>query len=116
LTLALAGCGERPGRYAIVGATLMDGTALPPVAPSVVLVDHGIITAMGARGTIEIPASARVIYATGRFVFPLKLDQPLAVEGPADLILCNVNPARDPDYLKKTSGQMEAGRWTQYPN
>jgi hypothetical protein len=113
---ALAGCGERPGRYAIVGATLMDGTARPPITPSVVLVDHGVVTAMGAAGEVEIPASARVIQGRGRFVFPLKLDQPLAVDGPADLILCNVSPARDPDYMKKTSGRMESGRWTQYPN
>jgi hypothetical protein len=33
-----------------------------------------------------------------------------------DLILCDVNPARDPDYMKKTSGRMEVGRWTQFPH
>jgi hypothetical protein len=33
-----------------------------------------------------------------------------------DLILCDVNPARDPDYMKKTSGRTEFGRWTQFPH
>jgi hypothetical protein len=116
---ALVGCAA-PDRdlatYAIVGATLMDGTALVPVDNSVVLVEDGKIAAMGRASDIRIPNGAKRVNGQRRFVFPRILDQPLIVDGPADLILCEVNPARDPDYMKKTVGRMERGRWTQFPN
>jgi hypothetical protein len=119
VAIVLAGC-EAPERdlpsYAIVGATLMDGTALPPIGDSVVLVEHGKIAAMGTASEVSIPSGMKRVNGHGRFVFPRILDQPLSVEGPADLILCEVNPARDPDYMKKTAGRMEKGRWTQFPN
>lgn len=115
----LGGCAapERDlASYAIVGATLMDGTALPPVDDSVVLVENGKIAAMGRASEVHIPGGAKRVNGRRRFVFPRILDQPLSVDGPADLILCEVNPARDPDYMKKTAGRMEKGRWTQFPN
>jgi hypothetical protein len=117
--MALAGCAapERDSSsYAIVGAMLMDGTALPPIGDSVVLIEKGKISAMGPASEVSIPSGAKRINGRGRFVFPRILDQPLSVEGPADLILCEVNPARDPDYMKKTAGRMEKGHWTQFPN
>lgn len=117
--IALGGCAA-PERdltsYAIVGATLMDGTARVPVDNSVVLIERGRISAMGGASEVKIPSDAKRVNGRGRFVFPRILDQPLNVEGPADLILCDVNPARDPDYMKKTAGRMEKGRWTQFPN
>ena len=119
LCAALAGCsvpGRGSGAYAIVGATLMDGTALPPVDNSVVLVEDGKIASMGRASEVTIPSRAKSVNGQHRFVFPRILDQPLRVDGPADLILCEVNPARDPDYMKKTAGRMEGGRWTQFPN
>jgi hypothetical protein len=119
MTLLLCGCAapERDlASYSIVGATLMDGTARVPVDNSVVVIEKGRISAMGPASDVKIPSDAKSINGRGRFVFPLILDQPLKVDGPADLILCEVNPARDPDYMKKTAGRMEKGRWTQFPN
>ncbi len=117
--VASSGCAA-PDRdhftYAIVGATLIDGTALPPVDNAAVLVENGKIAAMGTASEVHIPDEAKRINGRRRFIFPRIIDQPLTVEGPADLILCDVNPARDPDYLKKTAGRMEKGRWTQFPN
>ncbi len=115
LTGMLEGCAAPDldlASYAIVGATLMDGTALPPVDDSVVLVEDGKIAAMGSASDVRIPSAARRVNGRRRFVFPRIIDQPLSVGGPADLILCEVNPARDPDYMKKTAGRMEraAGR------
>ena len=116
--LALWGCTRQEVRpaYAITGALLLDGTAQPPVEDSVVVVTEGKIVAMGPASQVRVPGGARRVDAHGRFVFPLIPDQPLRVEGPADLIVCDVNPARDPDYSRKVSGRMEGGRWTQYPN
>jgi imidazolonepropionase-like amidohydrolase len=118
-TLAMTGCAA-PERdlpsYAIVGATLMDGTARVPVDNSIVVVERGRISAMGPASEVEVPSDAKRVSGRGRFVFPRIFDQNLSVDGPADLILCDVNPARDPDYMKKTAGRMEKGRWTQFPN
>jgi len=125
IPLILAACGVMVGcaaperdlaAYAIVGATLMDGTALPPVDDSVVLIDNGKIAAMGRASEVRIPSGTKRVNGKHRFVFPRILDQPLSVDGPADLILCDVNPARDPDYMKWTVGRMERGRWTQFPD
>jgi hypothetical protein len=110
--LGLAGCDflyHERAVYAIEGATLMDGNALPPIAPAVVVVEDGKITAMGAASEVAIPRQAQRIDGRGKFVFPIS--QPLKVGGPADLIVCTVNPARDPDYKKYIFGRMDNGRW-----
>lgn len=112
--LGLAGCDflyHERAVYAIEGATLMDGNALPPIAPAVVVVEDGKITAMGPAASVAIPSQAQHIDGRGKFVFPMSLSQPLKVGGPADLIVCNVNPARAPDYRKYIFGRMDNGRW-----
>jgi hypothetical protein len=55
---------------AIAGGTLIDGNGGTPVADSVVLIDGNTIAAVGRRGEIAIPASARVVNASGKFVVP----------------------------------------------
>jgi hypothetical protein len=114
LILGLAGCDflyhERLV-YAIEGATLMDGNALPPVEGAVVVIEDGKITAMGPASEVVIPRNAWHIDGRGKFVFPESVSEPLHTGGPSDLFLCNVNPARDPDYRRKIAGRMENGRW-----
>jgi hypothetical protein len=112
--LGLAGCDllyHERAVYAIEGATLMDGNALPPIAPAVVVVEDGKITALGAAAEVVIPRRAQRIDGRGKFVFPMSVNQPLKAGGPADLILCDVNPAREPDYRKYIFGRMDNGRW-----
>ena len=112
--LGLAGCDflyHERAVYAIEGATLMDGNALPPIAPAAVVVEDGKITAMGAAAEVAIPSRAQRIDGRGKFVFPMSLSQPLKVGGPADLIVCNVNPARVRDYKKYIFGRIDNGRW-----
>ncbi len=114
LMLGLAGCDylyHQRAVYAIEGATLIDGNVLPPIAPAVVVVDDGKITAMGPASEIVIPGRAQRIDGRGKFVFPASVSQPLKTGGPADLILCDVNPAREPDYKKHIFGRMDNGRW-----
>jgi len=119
LAASLTGCGapeESVEPYAIVGATLMDGTAHVPVDNAVVIIRKGRIAAMGPASAVSVPNGIKRVSGRGRFVFPLVVDQPLVVDGTADLILCSVNPARDPEYMKKTAGRMEKGHWTQFPD
>jgi hypothetical protein len=59
-----------PATLAIQGGTLIDGNGGAPVADSVVLIQGNKIAAVGRKGQVTIPASARVIDATGKFVLP----------------------------------------------
>ena len=62
------------GSLAIEGATLIDGTGAPAVRDSVVLIKGDGIHYAGPRRPLEIPASARVINASGRTLVPGLLD------------------------------------------
>ena len=48
------------GVVAFVGGTVIDGTARPPLADVVVVIDGDRITAVGARGKVAIPAPTSV--------------------------------------------------------
>jgi hypothetical protein len=57
-------------KLAIVGATLEDSTGVTPVKDSVILIERGKITAVGARGNISIPKGATILDATGKYAVP----------------------------------------------
>ncbi|HET6841428.1 MAG TPA: amidohydrolase family protein [Candidatus Angelobacter sp.] len=58
------------GSFAIVGATLVDGTDHAPVADSVVIIREGRIVAAGKRDTLSIPRGMKTIDATGKTLLP----------------------------------------------
>lgn len=58
------------GSFAIVGATLIDGTGRASVPDSVVIVQDGKIAAAGARGSVQVPAGIRKIDARGLTLLP----------------------------------------------
>ena len=60
----------RAARLAITGATLEDSTGRPAVPDSVILIEHGVITAAGPRASITIPRDATVLDATGKYAIP----------------------------------------------
>jgi len=55
---------------ALVGGTLIDGFAGPPIQNSVVLIDGDRITAVGQVGSLAVPAGAEVISTEGMSVLP----------------------------------------------
>jgi imidazolonepropionase-like amidohydrolase len=57
-------------RLAIVGATLEDSTGAPPISDSVILIEDGVIKAVGARAQIHIPHGTQILNATGKFAIP----------------------------------------------
>lgn len=71
---------------ALVGGTLIDGFAGPPIRNSVILVDGERITAVGQVGRLEIPAGAEVISTEGMSVLPGLWDMHvhLMINGHAD--------------------------------
>ncbi len=56
--------------FAMVGATLIDGTGAPAVPNATVLVRNGRIVAAGPSASIVLPAGIRQIDETGRTVLP----------------------------------------------
>lgn len=55
---------------AITGATLEDSTGAPPVPDSVILIEDGIIEAVGSRKDVPIPPGATVLDASGKYAIP----------------------------------------------
>jgi len=55
---------------ALVGGTLVDGFAGPPIQNSVILIDGDRISAVGQVGSLAVPAGAEVISTEGMTVLP----------------------------------------------
>ncbi len=59
---------------AIVGASIIDGNGGSPVSDGIILIEGGRISAIGPRASVEVPAAARRIDGTGKFVTPGFID------------------------------------------
>ncbi len=84
--------GEEPvAMLAFVGATVLPLDSELRLADHTLLVVDGRIAALGPRAEVELPAGARVIEATGRFLMPGLVDMHVHTwgEGELDLFLAN---------------------------
>jgi imidazolonepropionase-like amidohydrolase len=61
---------EFTGAYAIVGATLIDGTGRPAVPHSVVIVRDGRVASAGPAATVKLPTGIRILHAEGKWLLP----------------------------------------------
>jgi imidazolonepropionase-like amidohydrolase len=64
---------QRPlhaGTYALVGATIVDGTGRPPVNRGTVVVRDGRIVDAGATGAVAVPDEAPRVDVTGKTIVP----------------------------------------------
>ena len=59
---------------AIVGATVIDGNGGQPLSNGTVVIAGKRINAVGARADVQVPAGAKVIDGTGRFLTPGFID------------------------------------------
>jgi imidazolonepropionase-like amidohydrolase len=57
-------------RLAIVGATLEDSTGSPALKDSVILIENGVIKAIGPRSQVPVPRDATVLDASGKYAIP----------------------------------------------
>ena len=69
---------QQQAALVIEGGTLIDGNGGTPVRDSVVVIAGDKITAVSRKGQIAIPAGARIINATGKFVLPGLWDSQVA--------------------------------------
>ncbi len=58
------------GSYALVGATIVDGTGRPPIANGVIVVRDGRIAEAGPRASVAIPPDLPSIAVDGKTVIP----------------------------------------------
>jgi hypothetical protein len=58
----------------IQGGTLIDGLGGAPLENSVIVIEGNRITAVGAEGSVEIPAGAETVDASGKFILPGLID------------------------------------------
>jgi hypothetical protein len=71
LTKLTATARMAPARIlAITGATLDDSTGAPPVKDSVILIENGMIKAVGTRSQVRIPKGATIVDASGKYAVP----------------------------------------------
>src|SRR5258708_2420450 len=76
LALALATVAAEPAppqasrTKALVGGTLVDGFAGPPIQSSVILIDGDKTPAVGRVGSLAVPAGAEIISTEGMTVLP----------------------------------------------
>jgi hypothetical protein len=71
LTKLTAAARMAPARIlAITGATLDDSTGAPPVKDSVILIENGVIKAVGPRSQVRIPKDVTILDASGKYAVP----------------------------------------------
>jgi imidazolonepropionase-like amidohydrolase len=86
---------DHPSRYALTGATLIDGSGKPPAQQMAVLVDGQSIVKVGAVGTIALAQDVPVYDLAGKTLMPGLIDGHVhllsfAGEGYRDIHLWNV--------------------------
>jgi imidazolonepropionase-like amidohydrolase len=60
----------KSGAYALVGATIIDGTGRPPIRDGVVIVRDGRIAEVGPRSSVTIPTGVPAVAVAGKTLAP----------------------------------------------
>ncbi len=69
-----AAVGQDPPVRVLMGGTLVDGTAAPPIPDGVVVIRDDRIECVGARAACAVPAGAETVDVTGKWVIPGLVD------------------------------------------
>lgn len=56
--------------FALVNGTIIDGTGGPPIANGVLVVKDEVITAVGSKAQVSIPAGAKLVNVQGSAILP----------------------------------------------
>ena len=71
----------RTSLKAVIGDLLIDGTGAEPLRDGVVLIEDGIIQAVGQRDSVKVPTGADIINGTGLTVMPGMIDAHIHLVG-----------------------------------
>ena len=88
----------KPKIIALSHATLIDGTGAEPLYDSLILIQNGIIIAVGPREKIDIPNGSEWLDYAGRFIVPGLIDMHVhldEVSTPEAFPLFGVTAVRD---------------------
>ncbi len=83
---------------AFIGATLIDGTGAKPLRDSVVVVQGHRISAAGPKSSVPVPAGARTVDLTGKWILPGLIDMHAHLDedlSPSAFPLFGVTSVRD---------------------
>jgi imidazolonepropionase-like amidohydrolase len=64
----------RPPTRALVGGRIIDGNGGDPLEDGVIVIDGGVITAVGASGSTAVPEGAEIVDVAGRTLIPGMFD------------------------------------------
>ncbi|WKN42609.1 amidohydrolase family protein [Tunicatimonas pelagia] len=90
---------------AIVGATLIDGTGSDPLPNTTVIVEKGVITAVGSKKDTDVPMGAEVVDAQGLTLLPGLIDAHFHLVSdsmPVQLLQRGITSLRDPGAWMET--------------
>ena len=59
---------------AIVGGTIIDGTASPPISDAVLVIEGDRIVAVGSEDAVEVPENAEMVSGHGKWIIPGMID------------------------------------------
>lgn len=113
LLLAAAAC-RQPEDAAVkivVGATLVGPAGAPRIQHSIVLVENGVVKAVGEQTTVPIPTGSMKINGLGKFVAALETGKTIEPGQPANFGLFDTDPAVDAGYAARPHGRMTGGKW-----
>ena len=69
-----AGHAQETPALVVEGGTLIDGLGGAPLEDSIIVIENGRFSAIGARGAVAIPAGAEIYDATGKTIMPGFID------------------------------------------
>jgi len=103
---------ETVGKYALTGATVIDGHGGVPLNETTVLVDNGVIKAVGRRESIIVDDNITEINVDGHFILPGLIDAHVHIVGVGSpKLLDNIVESK---YLQAMRTVVEAGKLLEY--
>ena len=103
---------ESIDKFALTGATVIDGHGGPPQNDAIVLVEGGVIKAVGSRESIILDDDIQEIDLTGHHILPGLIDAHVHIVGVGSpALLDNIAEA---NYLQAMRTVVEAGKLLEY--
>jgi len=99
-------------RYALIGATLIDGNGGTPLKDATVLVENGVIKAVGSRTSLVLEADTREIDIQGHYLMPGLIDSHLHMVGVKSPSL--LDNLVEPNYIQAMRTVAEARKILEY--